>query len=215
MEETVLQGMTETLTEIGRYYEMEMYVGKTKVMRISSQPFPVQIKIDLKQLQNMEYFNHLGSMITNDASCTCKIKSRTAMAKAAFNKKKTLFPSKVDLNLRKKLVKCYTWSIPLNGAETWTLQNVDQKYLETFEMWCWRRMEEISWIDRVRNEEESVTEERNILYTIKRKKANWIRHILHRNCLLKHIIGETIDGRTEVAANQAEDVSSYWITLKK
>jgi hypothetical protein len=50
-------------------------------------------------------------MLTNDARCPHKIKSRIAMAKAAFNKKKTLFTSKLDLNLRKKLVKCYIWNI--------------------------------------------------------------------------------------------------------
>ena len=48
------------------------------------------------------------------------------MAKAAFNKKKTLFTSKLDLNLRKKLVKCYIWSMVLYGAETWTLRAADQ-----------------------------------------------------------------------------------------
>jgi squalene cyclase len=56
------------------------------------------------------------------------------MAKAAFNKKAALFTSK-----RKKLVKCYIWNIALYGAETWTLRKVDQKYMESFEMWCWRR----------------------------------------------------------------------------
>ena len=39
------------------------------------------------------------------------------MAKAAFNKKKNLFTSKLDLNLRKKLVKCYVWSMAVYGAE--------------------------------------------------------------------------------------------------
>jgi hypothetical protein len=92
-------------------------------------------------------------MITNDARCTREIKSRIAMAKSALNKKKTLFTSTLDLNLRKKLVKCYIWGIALYGAETWTLRKVDQKYLKCFEMWCWRRMEKISWTDRVRNEE--------------------------------------------------------------
>ena len=53
-----------------------------------------------------------------------------------FNKKKTLFTSKLDLNLRKKLVKYYVWSMALYGAETWMLQAADQKYLESFEMWC-------------------------------------------------------------------------------
>jgi len=38
------------------------------------------------------------------------------------------------------------------GAETWTISKVDDKYLKSFEMWCWRRMEKISWTDRVRNE---------------------------------------------------------------
>jgi hypothetical protein len=74
------------------------------------------------------------------------------MAKAAFNMKRALFTGTLDLELRKKLVKCYIWSIALYGAETGTLQAVDQKQLESFEMWCWRRMEKISWTDRVRNE---------------------------------------------------------------
>ena len=54
------------------------------------------------------------------------------MAKAAFNKKKTLFTSTLDLNLRKKLVKCYIWSIALYGAETGTLRAVDKKHVESF-----------------------------------------------------------------------------------
>jgi hypothetical protein len=113
-------------------------------------------------------------MITNDARCTREIKSRIAMAKQHSNKKKNLFTSTLDLNLRKKLVKCYIWSIGLYGAEKWTLRKIDQKYLESFEMWCWRRMKNISWTDRVRNEEvlHRVKEERNILHTIKRRKAN-------------------------------------------
>jgi hypothetical protein len=52
----------------------------------------------------------------------------------------------------KKLVKCYIWSIALYGAETWTLRELHQKYLESFEMWCWRRMEKISWTDRINKE---------------------------------------------------------------
>jgi hypothetical protein len=58
-----------------------------------------------------------------------------------------------DLELRKKLVKCYIRSIALYGAETWTLRAVEQKHLESFEMWCSRRTEKIIWTDHVRNEE--------------------------------------------------------------
>ena len=63
-------------------------------------------------------------------------------------------------------------------------------------MWCWRRIEKISWTDRLRNDEvlRRFKEDRNMLQTIKRKKANWIGHILRRNCLLL-FIAIRIEGR--------------------
>jgi len=67
--------------------------------------------IDQKQLENVESFKYVGNISTNDGRCICEIKCRIAMAKAAFNKKRTLFTSTLDLELRKKLVKCYVWSI--------------------------------------------------------------------------------------------------------
>jgi hypothetical protein len=109
--------------------------------------------IDKKQLENVESFTYLGSILTNDGRCTCEIKCRIAMAKDAFNKKRALFTSTLDLKLRKKLVNCYVWNIALYGAGSWTLRAVYQKHLESFEMWCWRRIYKISWTDHVRNED--------------------------------------------------------------
>jgi hypothetical protein len=65
-------------------------------------------------------------------------------------------------------------------------------------------MEKISWTDRVRNEEvlHRAKEEKNIVRTIKRRKANWIFHILRRNCLLKHVIEGTLEGRTEMTVRR-------------
>jgi hypothetical protein len=59
-------------------------------------------------------------------------------------------------------------------------------------------MEKISWTDRVRNEVvlHRVEEEINILRTTKRRKANWIGHILRRNCLLKHVTEGKKGGKT-------------------
>jgi len=99
----------------------------------------------------------------------------------------------IRLEFKKKLLKCHIWSLSLYGAETFTLWKIDQKYLGSFEMWCWRRMEKIScvWNEEVLHR---VKDERNILH---KKKANWIGHFLHRNCLLKHVI----EGRTEGMIN--------------
>jgi len=130
-EETVLQGMIDKLNEIGSCYGMEMNVEKTKVMRISKQPFPVTIMIDQKQLENVKCFKYLVSILTKNGTCICEIKSRIAIAKAAFNKNKNLFTSKLELNLRKKQVKCYICSMAFYGAETWTLRAAEQKNLES------------------------------------------------------------------------------------
>jgi hypothetical protein len=191
-----------------------MNVEKTVVLRISQQPSQMKMMIDQKQPESVEYCKYFGS-ITNDAKCACEIKSRIAIAKATFNKKKTLFASKLDLNLRKKLIKCCIWSIGLFGAETWTLQKVDWKYLDSFETWCWRKTEKISWTDHVKNEKvlQSVTEEMDVvLCTIKRRKADWIGHILHRHCHLKRDIegkGEGKGRRQKQLLNESKTTRKY------
>jgi hypothetical protein len=122
------------------------------------------------------------------------------MAKAAFNKKRTLFTSTLDLELRKKLVNCYVWSIVLYGAENWTLRAVDQKHLESFEMWSWRRREKNSWTDHARNKDVllRVKKQRKILNEIRKRKVNSIGHILRRNCILQRVIEGKIQRRIEV-----------------
>jgi hypothetical protein len=74
------------------------------------------------------------------------------------------------------------------------------KHLTSFEMWCWRRMEKISWTDNVKNEDIllRVKEQSNILLEIRKRRANWIGHILRRNCLLQLVIERKKEGRIEV-----------------
>ena len=69
-----------------------------------------------------------------------EIKSKIPKAKAALIKEKTHFNTKMDSILRKKVEKYHICSTTLYGAEAWTLRKVDQKYLNIFEMWYWRKM---------------------------------------------------------------------------
>jgi len=55
------------------------------------------------------------------------------------------------LDLKKRTVKRTVQSVTLYGAETWTMTKADRERLEAFEMWVWRRMEKISWADKVTN----------------------------------------------------------------
>jgi len=65
-------------------------------------------------------------------------------------------------------------------------------------------MEKISWTDHVRNEDVMlrVKEQRNILHEIRKRKANWIGHILRRNCLLQRVIEGKIQGGIEATERQ-------------
>ncbi|KAJ4445717.1 hypothetical protein ANN_12402 [Periplaneta americana] len=87
------------------------------------------------------------------------------------------FCGPLEKELRKRLVKCFVWSVVLYEAETWTLRRNEEKRLEAFEMWICRRMKCVKWTDRIRNEAvlERVGEERMMLKLIrKRKKIDWV-----------------------------------------
>jgi len=73
-------------------------------------------------------------------------------------------------------------------------------------MWCWRRIEKVSWTDHVRNEDVllRVKEQRNMLHEICKRKANWIGQILRRNCLLQRVIEGKIQGWIEVTGRQGK-----------
>jgi hypothetical protein len=126
-EERALQGAADRLNETGRCCGMEMNLEKNKVMTVSRQPSVVQIMTDLKQLESVEYFNSFGCTLTNDARCTCEMKSGVSRAKIAINKKNVLFTRKLDVNLRNIPVNCHIWSTTVYGVETWTFLKLDQK----------------------------------------------------------------------------------------
>ena len=92
-EETVLQGMIDKLIETGRCYGMEMNVEKTKVMRISRQPTPVTIMIDQKQLENVECFKYLGSILTNDGSVRVKLNAGLPWKKLHSTRRRLSLPA--------------------------------------------------------------------------------------------------------------------------
>jgi hypothetical protein len=85
------------------------------------------------------------------------------------------------------------------------IKNIRKKP-ERFDMWCWRRLEKISWIERVGYKEllHTAKEERNTLHGINRRKAKWLGDVFHRNCLLKHVI----EGQKR-REDDEENVSSY------
>ena len=90
------------------------------------------------------------------------------MRKNSFVTKKKLLASKLDIELRKKIVKVTVWGVALYGAETWTMTQKHRKMLEGFGMWIWRKMLKISWTQKVTSQEllNMIHEERIMISSI-------------------------------------------------
>ena len=119
------------------------------------------------------------------------------MEKEAFNKKISIFYGPLEKELRKRLVKCVMWSVTLYSAETWTLRRNEQKRLEAFEKWVWRRMERVKWTDKIKNSLvlKRVEKGRIMQELIKKRKRNWLDHWLRKNFLLKDALEGMVNGK--------------------
>jgi hypothetical protein len=157
----------------------------------------INIVIDGKQVEQVERFVYLGSVMTQDGGSMAAIKERIAMAKVAFDKRRELLKKGFRRGLKKRLVKCLVWPVALYGCETWILKKAERDKLEAFEMWIWRRMERVSWEDKKTNEQvlREVEEERSMLKAIVKRKKNWIGHVLRGDGVMKDMIEGGIDGK--------------------
>ena len=136
-------------------------------------------------------------MITEDGRSEKEVRRRIALAKDAFMEHRMLLTKSLNQTLKKRLAKSLVWSVLLYGSEAWTLKKDDIRRLESFEMWVWRRMEKISWTERVRNEEvlRRVGEERTLINTIWRRKARWTGHVIRSEGLLRTVIEGRAEGK--------------------
>jgi hypothetical protein len=91
----------------------------------------------------------------------------------------------------------YVWSIMLYGNKTWTIAKAERRRIEAFKMWCFRRMLKISWTDMVSNEEvlERMSVRRTLWSSIKKRRNEWIGHVLRHGGLLGLIIEGCVEGK--------------------
>ena len=124
--------MLMELNERCEDYGMKINISKTKAMVIGRKPKKIDIRIKDESAEQVDSFKYLGCIISSNLNCCQKVKQRIATAKEAFNSKRSIFCGPLKKELRKRLVKCFVWSVALYGAETWTLRRNEQKLLEAF-----------------------------------------------------------------------------------
>ena len=121
------------------------------------------------------------------------------MAKDAVSKRKDLLSGGLSRVVKKRIIKSMVWSVALYDAETWTIRKDDIRKIEAFEMWIWRKIERISWTEKITIYEEvlrRVGESRTMMMTIVRRKKNWIGRIIRGEGLLREVIEGKMVGKT-------------------
>ncbi|KAJ4429078.1 hypothetical protein ANN_26079 [Periplaneta americana] len=214
---------TRILLEASKEIGLEENLEKTKIGTMaalwegSNEP-PGSLKASKKKInlrilneavEQVDSFKYLGCTISSNMNCCQEVK-RIAMAKEAFNRIRSIFCGPREKERRKRLVKCFVWSMVLYVSETWTSRRSEEKRIEVFEMWIWRRMKRMKWTDRIRNEAvlERVGEGRMMLKLISKRKRNWLSHWLRRNCLLEGMVnGRRVWGRRRY--QMIDDIKMY------
>lgn len=199
-----LQKLVEAVSETCTRYGLSINTEKTKLMVMSREEInPVGLRIMGRDIQRVHHFKYLGAWLNEMASPDEEIRARIEIARSAFTRMRSVLCCRsLNLTIRLKVLRCYVWSSLLYGCETWTLKVSMMNRLEAFEMWCYRRILRISWIDHVTNKSvlRRLHAGRKLLATVKRRKLEYFGHMLRgpKYELLQTIMKRKIEGKRRI-----------------
>ena len=130
---------------------------KTKVMKIRKKPNDNDetiIKINNEPIENVKKFTYLGVVFTDKYNDSMEIKRRLAIAKNVTVALTKIWKDKnICLRTKKRLLTSLVFPIATYGAECWWLKQSERNRIDSFELWCYRRLLRISWTEKKTSEE--------------------------------------------------------------
>ena len=153
--EKELQNLVDKVEVESERLGLQLNVKKTYSMVITKKKKTPQCVLKTKcgDVSQVESFVYLGSTLTSDGRSDTEIKRRIGIAKKAFRGLGQVLKNKqISLNTKKRILKCYVWSTLMYGCESWNIIQAMQERLEAAEIWFFKRMLNISWMDRMTNE---------------------------------------------------------------
>lgn len=202
-----LQQIMDNIVQHSERFGLFMNTTKTKVMVLSKTPINVAISINGNIIEQVTNFKYLGTIVNQHCDKTKEIKSRIEQARKIFTTMRNFFVRPdLSLELRIRMLRCYVLPVLLYGCESWTLNPSMEKRIEAFEMYLYRRILKISWIQRVTNVEilNRMNKQKELLLTIMERKTQYLGHIMRgsRYELLQLIIEGKIQGKRSVGRRQ-------------
>lgn len=198
--EEELQKIVDEVREESLEHGLRMNVKKTKTMVIRrniKEECKVSIKVEGKELEQVESYIYLGQQITEDGRSDKEIRRRIEIARTNFiNMKSILTSRKLKIETKKRLIRCYILSTFLYASETWTIDAESWKRIEAFEMWCLRKMMRIPYTDHVTNVEvlRRTNSKRFLRDEITKRKLQYFGHIVRREKIQRLLMDGKIEG---------------------
>ena len=129
---------------------LKFHIQKTKIM--ASGPI-TSWQIDGETIETMRDFILGGSKITADGDCSHEIKRRLFLGRKAMTNLDSILKSRdITLPTKVHLVKAMVFLVVMYWCESWTIKKAEHWRIDTFELWCWRRLLRVHWTARRSNQ---------------------------------------------------------------
>ena len=156
-------------------------------------------QIDGETMETLTDFIFLGSKITADGDCSREIKRHLLLGRKAMDNLDNILKSRdITLPTEVHLVKAMVFPVVLYGCESWTTKKAQCQRIDTFELWCWRRLLRVPWMARRSNQ--SIQKEISPKYSLEgltlKLKLQYFGHLMQRtDSLAKTLMLGKIEGK--------------------
>ena len=104
-------------------------------------------QIDGETMETVTNFIFLGSKITADGDCSHEIKRCLLLGRKAMTNLDSILKSRDIISTTKvHLVKTTVFPVVMFGCESWTIKEAECQRIDAFELWCWRKLLRVPWI---------------------------------------------------------------------
>lgn len=212
---TSMKRILHRVDTAGRKAGLKLNAKKTKVMHIGDE-MSGSIKVDNTELENVSDFKYLGSIKTNNGTCTKDIKVRISMAKQKMIELNNIWKDRgISLDLKLKILKCLIWPVITYGCEAWTLRKSETTKIQAAEMWLYRRLLNIHWSDKRTNESilDELAIKRQLLTFINKRRLKYVGHAARNT--KTDLMKTTLQGKTCTSRRKGRPPISYTENIRK
>ena len=179
-DEPTLQELLQNINLASQQYNLDMNIKKTKIMTCAKSDINADIHLNGETVEQVQDFTYLGASFNSQLDASREIKKRLAIARTKYTAiQSSLKMKSLSIKTKTRLLHSLVFPIALYGCEAWTIKKTDAQRINSFEMWCYRRILQVSWTDRRTNQSilaEILPKERFIV-SVRRRKLCYFGHV--------------------------------------